>query len=362
MSTSFSADKLPKSKASEKMKIYERLALSICGQFATSNNLSASTKQTILNYIKKYEGHKGEPTEDEVIAFLNKNKQSMKCIDGSSSMNYVHYAFKKGKHNNFVEYVLLGHFYSENEPYDFFNAVSKFLNPESGRVEPMTVLDYLEKVLIPYSGYSSGAIREITEIKDIFLLGVDKDDPEWQPHWIASRFEEFNRDQVNQYLKEESHDLLRSGYNNFISELKLKEYKRLLEELLSGIHKFDMASDELQNLFEEGSKIFNDRPICRIDNEDIKTFLQNRGYIKSVNKSQIPKQFYLRWTICDYRKYRVSLSNENAYIEGMNWPESKPTLSKEEYIKFINKIFEKYKKQLRHSLKGYRLFIPGVDF
>ncbi|WP_197479613.1 hypothetical protein, partial [Oleiphilus sp. HI0132] len=103
----------------------------------------------------------------DVINLLNKNKNSMICVDGK---HFINFAIEKGYYNEIIDELFYNELYTESDHLDF-NAITMTLNPSTGLEEPMTVLDYIDKVALKDPAISGGptATREIKEIRELLI-------------------------------------------------------------------------------------------------------------------------------------------------------------------------------------------------
>lgn len=149
---------------------------------ATTNH-AILFKDAIINFVKRNENYNdcsAGPTNREIIKFLNKNKDEMICRNGAVWVNYLHYALMVRHHNIIFDQLFYGILYDEDEPSkDFvkldYNVVSYFKNEESQEIEPMTLVDYINKV-VKYSGWAVTTKKDIEETRDVIIMAYDEDE------------------------------------------------------------------------------------------------------------------------------------------------------------------------------------------
>jgi hypothetical protein len=146
---------------------YELLATRICALYSRSRNLTASIEKSIYNFIKEEEKITN-PTPVDVLRLLNQHKHELTC----NGKHIVNRAFERGKYNEIVDELFAGELYTEEVKFDF-NAISYAKNVDTGKVEPMTVLDYIETVALKtysISGSKTSSGRsEITGLKELLI-------------------------------------------------------------------------------------------------------------------------------------------------------------------------------------------------
>jgi hypothetical protein len=144
-------------------KDYGTLGSLICAHYSRSRNLLASVKRTIFNFIENVEGV-SNPSPTDALRFLNQHKHELTC----SGLHIVNHAFARGKYNEIVDKLFAGELYTEEVKFDF-NAISYAKNVETGKVEPMTVLDYIETVALIEFAVSNSRKSEITDLKEMLI-------------------------------------------------------------------------------------------------------------------------------------------------------------------------------------------------
>ena len=144
---------------------YSSLGETICTLYSRSRNLTVSVRKTIYKFIIKHEGI-SNPSPADVIRLLNQHKNELTC----GGEHIVNYAFKHGKYNEIVDELFAGDLYTEDVKFDF-NAITYAKNVDTGKVEPMTVLDFIEKVALKKRSISGAPSdkREITELKELLI-------------------------------------------------------------------------------------------------------------------------------------------------------------------------------------------------
>lgn len=116
----------------------DNLANNICLQFTgDGNKVAKNVKKNILDHMRIYE-EKPNPTVDEIIKFLNHNKNYMTC--GLENEHYMKKAFDHGRaYDQLFNVLFFDELLSENDSlYVDVNAVS--MNKDGN---PETVLDYM---------------------------------------------------------------------------------------------------------------------------------------------------------------------------------------------------------------------------
>lgn len=142
---------------------YKHLGATICILYSSSRNLTKSVKDTIYKFVKEEEGI-ADPSPADVLRLLNQHKNELTC-DGKHIVNR---AFERGKYNEIVDELFAGELYTEDVKFDF-NAITYTKNPETGEVEPMTVLDYIEKVALKKPVLADSSKSEITGLKELLI-------------------------------------------------------------------------------------------------------------------------------------------------------------------------------------------------
>ncbi len=146
---------------------YELLSARICAAYNTSGPLVKSVKLLIMTFMKD-EVLIENPTPADALKFLNLHKNELTC----QGKHIINYAFERGKYNEIVDDLFNDDdgIYTEDVHLDF-NAITNTKNPETGLVEPMTVLDYIDKVALRarlMTGATSSH-REITELRELLV-------------------------------------------------------------------------------------------------------------------------------------------------------------------------------------------------
>jgi hypothetical protein len=146
---------------------YTLLGARVCSLYSRSRNLTVSVNRTIVKFIKEEEGV-SDPSPIDVLRLLNKHKHELTC----GGEHIVNHAFARGKYNEIVDELFAGELYTEEVKFDF-NAISYAKNVDTGKVEPMTVLDYIETVALKtysISGSKTSSGRsEITGLKELLI-------------------------------------------------------------------------------------------------------------------------------------------------------------------------------------------------
>lgn len=153
--------------ASASGKDYGDLASRLCTLYSISGDIVSDSKDTIVNFIKTKEPDYPSPSTADIIRLLNKNKNYMICENGK---NFINFAIEKGYYNEIVVALFGEELFSDDVLLDF-NAITMTYNPTTKLEEPMTVLDYIEKVALldPAISGDDTTAREITEIKDLII-------------------------------------------------------------------------------------------------------------------------------------------------------------------------------------------------
>ncbi|KZZ45329.1 hypothetical protein A3758_16730 [Oleiphilus sp. HI0118] len=145
---------------------YETLAVRLCSLYLSSspNNLVEASKRATTYFIKQNEKRDAEPTIEDAIRLLNQHKHEMTCDGGK---HYLNFAIERGYYNEIIDDLFFNELYTEDVKLDF-NAITMTLNPTTGLEEPMTVLDYIDKVAL-YKALSNTRKRELNEIRELIL-------------------------------------------------------------------------------------------------------------------------------------------------------------------------------------------------
>ena len=144
---------------------YRILGSRICGLYVISRNLTGSVKTAIYDFIKEKEKI-ANPSPADVLRLLNKHKNELTC----AGKNAIAKSFEYGKYNEILLDLFTGELFTEEVRFDF-NAITYTKNPTTGIVEPMTVLDFIEKVALKERSMSGAdsSKREINGIKDLLI-------------------------------------------------------------------------------------------------------------------------------------------------------------------------------------------------
>ncbi len=144
---------------------YRELAKSLCALYDASRTLVDSSKLSIMKFISKHE-NVANPTIEDMIYHLNLHKHEMICYN----INYLSYAFERGAYNQIILDLFANQLYSDDILLDF-NSITMTKNPETNREEPMTVLDYIDKVALKTSSIAGDNTtkREIKEIRRMLI-------------------------------------------------------------------------------------------------------------------------------------------------------------------------------------------------
>lgn len=154
---------------------YRILGSRICGLYVISRNLTGSVKTAIYDFIKEEEKI-ANPSPADVLRLLNKHKNELTC----AGKNAIAKSFEYGKYNEILLDLFTGELFTEEVRFDF-NAITYTKNPTTGIVEPMTTLDFIEKVALKERSMS-GSPETHGEINDIKGLLIKE--------FSAKRFEE----------------------------------------------------------------------------------------------------------------------------------------------------------------------------
>lgn len=149
---------------------YKKLAAGICYFYNSSETLVRSVKHLIMKFMKEEVGIKN-PTPADALKYLNLHKNELTC----QGKHIINYAFERGKYNEIIDDLFNDDdgIYTEDVHLDF-NAITNTKNPETGLVEPMTVLDYIDKVALKVDSISgsdpnSSSKREINELRELLV-------------------------------------------------------------------------------------------------------------------------------------------------------------------------------------------------
>lgn len=163
---------------------YGLLGSRICFLYVSARNLTGMVKKAIYDFIKEEENI-ANPSPADILRLLNKHKNDLTC----AGKNAISTSFEHGKYNEILLDLFTGDLYTEDVKFDF-NAITYTKNPTTGVVEPMTILDYIEKVALKERSMSgsSESKAEINGIKDLLI-----------EEFSAKRFNELTPDAVAEW-------------------------------------------------------------------------------------------------------------------------------------------------------------------
>ena len=123
----------------------------ICSMYL-AGNITASVERVIKSFMIEEMGIENPPTE-RIVNVLNRHNADITCDNGK---HFTHYAFELGKYNEIVGKLLITRFrVSEDIHYDFNSPIMTY-NPETKQEEPMTMVDYIDKVALKTFNISGG--------------------------------------------------------------------------------------------------------------------------------------------------------------------------------------------------------------
>ena len=123
----------------------------ICNMYL-SDNITGSTERVIKNFMIE-EMAIENPTTERIVNVLNEHNADITCNSGK---HFTHHAFELGKYNEIVRALLIKKFrVSEDIHYDFNSPIMTY-NPETKQEEPMTMVDYIDKVALKTFNISGG--------------------------------------------------------------------------------------------------------------------------------------------------------------------------------------------------------------
>lgn len=126
---------------------YRLLGNTICALYERSDDLGAHIPLAIYKFVSHKDRGENrifdpENNLDLVLKELSKNKNDLKCANGD---DIIARAFDRGLHYVVMEDIFLGEMLGDSSNFDF-NAVTWTYNPKTGKSEPMTVLDFIQKI------------------------------------------------------------------------------------------------------------------------------------------------------------------------------------------------------------------------
>jgi hypothetical protein len=126
---------------------YENLAASICSRAHRGLNRGERLKSLVVNFMTRNNlSHNNPPTNADIIRMFNANKNKMKC----RGLHFVTYLMGEDLGGVVFDEFINDAIFDENEQVFFdFNVVTGVYNPTTKKPEPMTVLDFVEKVALP---------------------------------------------------------------------------------------------------------------------------------------------------------------------------------------------------------------------
>lgn len=145
---------------------YSDLGMNLCGSYNVDGDIMKQMKATIVSTMGRVEGNKN-PSKREIVEFLNKHKNKLTCW----GRHYLMKAFDERVFMTVYKKLFKEDLYSKDEFKIDYNAVMKIYNPETKQMEPMTVLDYIEKVALKLDHIvvSPDSVRNVAEIRRLII-------------------------------------------------------------------------------------------------------------------------------------------------------------------------------------------------
>ena len=145
---------------------YEALGASLCNKYNTENGIIVQMKETIKTTMERVEG-KSNPTDKEIITFLNTHKNKLICW----GKHYLMQAFDERVHMTVYKKLFKKDLYKKGEYQIDYNAITLTYNPQTDQEEFMTILDYIEKVALKFDHIkdSPSDLRNVAQIRRLIM-------------------------------------------------------------------------------------------------------------------------------------------------------------------------------------------------
>jgi hypothetical protein len=122
---------------------------SLCNSYSSQSSIINELKQTVQSKMREViKDPKFKPTDAEMVAFLNKHKNKLTCGDKAEKRHYLAKAFNERVHMIVFKDLFETDLYKKDEYKIDYNSVTVMYNPSNKEMEPMTILDYIQKVAI----------------------------------------------------------------------------------------------------------------------------------------------------------------------------------------------------------------------
>ncbi len=281
---------------------YSVLANSLCSLYDGSRVLVEASKDTIYKFISKHE-NVANPTIEDMIYHLNLHKHEMTC----SGTNYLSYAFERRAYNFIILDLFANQLYSDDILLDF-NSITMTKNPETNREEPMTVLDYIDKVALKTYTIAGDNTTQ-REIKEIRQMLVE--------YYGAKHFSELGEVELNEWYRASFDIFARNGY---VTSDLLAGRKWSLEGVLSDVYVSSLSAEKKKQLLAQMDtqfdRVYRARPVCPASVEDLGVLANHTAKI----------DYAINLVGCSHEKYQLTAEQQGVIESARKLP--RPTLSR----------------------------------
>ncbi len=281
---------------------YSILANRLCTTYNRSRALVSDSKSIIKDFVSKHE-NVANPTIEDMVYYLNLHKHEMIC----DNINYLSYAFERRAYNLIILDLFANQLYSDDILLDF-NSITMTKNPETNQEEPMTVLDYIDKVALKtYTIAGDNTTkREIKEIRRMLIEDFG-----------AKHFSELGEAEINEWYRASFDIFARHGY--VTSEL-LAGRKWSLEGVLSDVYVSSLSAEKKKQLLAQMDaqfdRVYRARPVCPASVEDLGVLANHTGKI----------DYAINLVGCSHEKYQLTAEQQGVIESARKQP--RPTLSR----------------------------------
>jgi hypothetical protein len=158
---------------------FELLGKNLCGSYNTDphvNTIKAEIKIIIKDAMRKVlKDPELKPTKAEMVAFLNKHKNKLTCGKGKALTHYMAKAFNERVFMTVFKDLFETDLYKKDEYKIDYNSVTVMYNPSTKEMEPMTILDYIQKVALKldHIKISPHATQNVKNIRGLIIRKFD---------------------------------------------------------------------------------------------------------------------------------------------------------------------------------------------
>ena len=146
---------------------YTTLGGSLCTSYNLDTDTAEQMKATIRVTMAAQVNGNSNPSKCEMVEFLNTHKDKLTCW----GKHYLAKAFDEGVYMSVYTDLFKKDLYSKNECQIDYNSITMTYNPATKTKEPMTILDYIENVVLHDRAIliSTTATRNVRYIKNMII-------------------------------------------------------------------------------------------------------------------------------------------------------------------------------------------------